>query len=343
MSEKSETKNKSDLVELYIQDFPDTPTKSLARLVHSEHPMLFPSIENARHVIRYVRGNVGERDRKKRIDAGKSEFFRKNQEPGYYFGQIPEPISQHESEWGSVEIDIKKALLLFDVHAPFHDKQALEIALQFGLDAGCTDVVIAGDFLDCFSTGYFRRDITVVEYRKELEIGRKLLEIIRNLFPDGNIYFKEGNHEERHQSYLELKSPELLGIPDFKLPEILKVKDLDIQYIGEKRPLVVDKLHIIHGHEFAHSPYNPVNPARGYFLRAKTICIGGHYHQTSEHTEMSLDGKITSVWSAGCLCDLHPRWCPINKWNHGFAVVDTTSTSKRFKVDNYRIIKGEVL
>ena len=342
-SEIVEKLTKNQIVESHLMENPDIPSRTLARILHKEHPVTFPSAENARHAVRNVRGAYGEANRKKRKKAGKEKFFRKPPDPKNWFGKIPDSISQHETEWGSVPIDIEKALCLFDVHVPFHSKEALEIALQFGLDNGCTDVVIAGDFMDSFSTGYFRRDPTIVQYKEELQTAREMLEVIRNLFPDGNIYFKEGNHEERNQSYLELNAPVLLGIEDFELKKILKLEEMDIKYIGEKRPLTVDKLNIIHGHEFASSPYNPVNPARGYFLRAKAICLGGHYHQTSEHTEMSLDGKLTSVWSAGCLCNLHPRWCPINKWNHGFAVVDTTAKSKRFKVDNYRIIKGEVL
>lgn len=328
-----------ELAKQYLDKYPDHPTKSIARAMAKEHPMRC-TIESARDALRRLRGNHGQEHKEKLIKKGQNKYFRPNQLPGHYLGQIPEGISQYETDWDVVKISISKALALYDVHVPFHDKEALEIALQYGLDNGCRDVIIPGDFADFFSVSDFRRDVTLVQFKEEIEIVKRTLEIVRNLFP-GKIYFKEGNHEERLESYLMARAPELLGIKDFYLKNVFGLKDLGIEHIGDKRPLKIDHLNIIHGHEFMYSSYNPVNPARGYFLKSKAICLGGHYHQTSEHTEMSLDGKLISVWSSGCLCNLHPKFAPINKWNHGFAIVDMTS--KRFKVDNLRIIKGEVV
>lgn len=343
MKEENKRFQRIELVRSYVSENQDLPSTTIARIIFKEHPLLFRSLENVRSAVRYVRGNYGEFHRKIVKNAGKDYLFRPNQKPDDYFKQIPKGLSQFDEEWGIVDIDISKALLLYDIHVPFHDRDALKTALNFGLDAGCKDVIISGDFIDCFSVSDFRRDPTVVQFKDELEMAKNLLAIIRNLYPEGKIYFKEGNHEERLERYLELRAPELLGIKNFTLKEVIGFDDLGIEYIGDKRPLRIDKLHIIHGHEFVYSAYNPVNPARGYFLKGKVITIGGHYHQTSEHTEMSMDGKLISVWSSGCLCDLHPKYMPINKWNHGFAIVDTTTKSRRFKVDNYRIIKGEVL
>jgi len=215
------------------------------------------------------------------------------------------------------------------------------LALRHGVDSGCDSLIINGDFCDFFRLSKFRKDVNVVQFREEIDMVLETLKVIRDIFKDGSIYFKEGNHEERLESYLQVRAPELLGIAKFTLREILNLDDLGIEYIGEKRPLKIDHLYIIHGHEFVYSSYNPVNPARGYFLRARTICLGAHYHQTSEHTETALDQKVTSVWSTGCLCDLHPKYMPINKWNHGFAIINMEKG--RFCVDNLKIINGEVL
>ena len=331
-------KTQGGIAREYIDRFPGFPSKSIARVIAQDHPMRF-TLEQARCAVRRMRGNMGETKRNEVADKSK---FRPNGEAGKNpFGKIPEPIKEYEGEWGAVEIDAEKSLVLNDVHAPFHDKESLTLALKHGLDQGCINVIIGGDFCDFFRLSYFRKDITVVGFREELDIIRRTLAVIRDVFTDGEIYFKDGNHEERLESFLQVRAPELLGVGDFTIPHILRFDDLGIKHIGDKRPIKADHLYIIHGHEFAGSTYNPVNPARGYFLRANTICLGGHYHQTSEHTETSLDQRITSVWSTGCLCNLHPKYRPINKWNHGFAIVDMTRG--RFCVDNLKIIRGQVL
>jgi hypothetical protein len=46
-------------------------------------------------------------------------------------------------------------------------------------------------------------------------------------------------------------------------------------------------------------------------------------------------------WSQGCLCDLHPEYARTNKWNHGFAVIETAA-NREFEVLNYRVQDGKV-
>jgi hypothetical protein len=67
----------------------------------------------------------------------------------------------------------------------------------------------------------------------------------------------------------------------------------------------------------------------------------GHNHQTSEHTESNMNGEITTTWSLGCLCELHPAYLPINKWNWGMALIDIDG--QNFEVRNKRIHNGKVL
>ena len=107
------------------------------------------------------------------------------------------------------------------------------------------------------------------------------------------------------------------------------------------RPLAVGKLYLIHGHEYKFSISNPVNPARGLFLRAKTLAATSHFHQTSQHSERDLTGKVVSTWSIGCACNLRPSYSPINNWNHGFAICDLQADGS-FVLANLRVIDGRV-
>jgi hypothetical protein len=137
-----------------------------------------------------------------------------------------------------------------------------------------------------------------------------------------------------------MKAGELAGIDDFELGNIIKARAEGIEIIADKRIMKAGELNIIHGHEYP-GAFSPVNIARGLFTRGKVSAMQGHNHQTSEHTEADMNGKITTTWSLGCLSELHPLYMPLNKWNHGFAFVEIDGDE--FQVQNKRIYKGKVL
>jgi len=174
----------------------------------------------------------------------------------------------------------------------------------------------------------------------ELQACNELLDVLSQF--GAKIYYKLGNHDERYEHYLMHKAPELLGIPDFKFENLLKANDRGMEVIGEKRIIKANKLNIIHGHEYP-SVFSPVNIARGLYMKGKVSAMQGHNHQTSEHTETDMNGEIVTTWSLGCLCELNPAYMPLNKWSHGFAIVDLSDNLKDFHVRNYRIYKGKVL
>jgi len=99
----------------------------------------------------------------------------------------------------------------------------------------------------------------------------------------------------------------------------------------------------IHGHEYIGGISAPVNVARGLYLRGKVSAFQGHNHATSEHSETDMNGKIVTTWSIGCLSELHPDYMPLNKWNHGFAMVDLDHNGDDYEFKNKRIYNGKVL
>lgn len=138
------------------------------------------------------------------------------------------------------------------------------------------------------------------------------------------------------------KCPELLDLPFTSLENIFETDQLGIEVIKDRRVAKIGDLNILHGHEFGKSIMEPVNPARTLYLKTKEHCMIGDVHKKSEHTEPSIISKsVVSCWSVGCLCDLHPRFLPYNKWTHGFALVDRLD-EKKFLVRNRQIINGNI-
>lgn len=324
---------KSQVIQDYLTRFPNAYSKTIANLIYKENPSLWSNVEAVRRNIRYWRGSLGKKHRQSR----KGNFMPKPNLAS--LNDIPNGQTDIE-DWGAYEIKAKKVLVISDIHVPYHDKRALKIALTEGVRAGCETCVIAGDLCDIYSLSCWEKDPRKRNFADEIKKCRQVLKIIRGMFKQ--VIYKQGNHEERFERYMMIKAPELLGLPDFEFENVLGLREMGIPYIKDKRPLRLHHLRIIHGHEFGRGIFSPVNPARGFYMAGKQNVIGGDRHQTSEHSETTLDGPIVSCWSIGCLCDMHPSYRPVNKWNLGFAIVDARRKD-RWKVRNHKIINGCVV
>lgn len=327
---------KREILANLIREFPKASTRTLASKAFKENPAVFDSAEHARDTIRHIRGAHGKSSRPI------PDLIRPKQ-PGDAdpFDKIPDGIEQLES-WNAVGFDgPMKVLVLPDIHLPYHDKPALVHAIRYGWSNGADAILLNGDTFDFFSISFWEKDPRRRNFPNELKICGEFLNTLREMFPKARIIFKEGNHEERYPRYMRVRAPELLGVSNFEIPELLKFEDKGVEWVCDKRPIRLGQLNVLHGHEYNFAISNPVNPARGFFLRSKVLCLGSHMHQTSQHSEKDLEEKVVSTWSTGCLCDLHPEYRPINNWNHGFAFIEVFGNGA-FEVQNLRIIDGKV-
>ena len=327
---------KGEVVKEYLTQFPDVPTRTLANMIYNENRALFTDAENVRDTIRYYRGAKGDGFRKTVSDK---RFIGFEGEPNP-FDALPEGMTAF-SEWEPYFIEGENILAISDVHAPYHNKSALKVALNRGKDLQVDTILILGDFLDFYSLSWFEKDPRRRDFSAELTVCREILDVIRQEFPDIEIVYKIGNHEERFERYMKVKAPELLGVKAFRIENLLDAEYFKLTMVGDKRIIKVGKyLNCIHGHEFGRSISSPVNPARGLYLKGKEIAICGHHHQSSHHAEKSMTDSHVSCWSLGCLCDLRPEYLPINKWNHGFAEIQRNGD--KFRLTNHRIIDGKI-
>ncbi|MGI9190930.1 MAG: metallophosphoesterase [Chitinophagaceae bacterium] len=306
----------------------EMPTTKLARIMYKNEPLTFKDVEDARWVLRSIEGKAGKVSR-----TTKTHVLKERPKNPY---KLPE---SDETQYEPFRINAKRLLVLSDIHIPYHSVTALTACIDYAKKYKPDAILLNGDTLDFHGLSRFARDPKKRSFAGELKAFEEFMLIIEKTF-DCPIYFKIGNHEERYEHFLWQKAGELEGVEEFSLNEIIK-KRANVEVIGDKRIIKAGDLNIIHGHEFGGSIFSPVNIARGLFLRAKVSAMQGHNHQTSEHTESNMNGQITTTWSLGCLCELHPAYLPINKWNHGFSTVDIDG--ENFLVNNLRIHKGKVL
>ena len=326
-----------DIICEYLERFPETPTLTLSKLIYKENKECFPRLEAVRSLVRYYRGQNGKYGRDK---VSTKKYFKESGTKSP-FESIPDGL-KHFDEWAPVEIESDRTLILSDVHIPYHEKEPLVQALEYGVKHKCDGVLLNGDFLDFYSVSMWEKDPRRRNFHHELNIGKGILGTIREAFPKAHIYFLEGNHEARYFRYLQVKAPDLLGVPNFALRSILGLDDLNIELIDDKRIAKIGSLSVIHGHEFGRAITSPVNPARGLYLKGKDTALCSHFHRSSKHTEKSMNGEVIVCWSSGCLCDLRPDYRPINRWNHGFAVVNRIGKNGDFEVWLKDIIDGRI-
>jgi len=247
-----------------------------------------------------------------------------------------------------IDITSRETGVLCDVHAPFHALYRSEsgelygpymTALQYLKDRNCGTVLLNGDFMDCYQLSRHEKIEKKRDFFWELDVTRGLLLHLRQYFGDNvRIIYREGNHEERLPRLLATKLPELHGLTS--IPELLRLSELGIEWVGERDRIRVGSLWIDHGHEWFGS--GGVNPARAYRMKAGDNVMVGHVHRTTyDNFKRPLDGTLYAGWSVGCLCDLNPHYAPRNAWNHGCAVV-TLFDDGEFMVDNRIIFNNRI-
>lgn len=321
--------NKAELARQIIEQFPTLSKKELGRRLKAKHPHEFKDAEEARVYVRRVTG----------ADAGNRSI-----QSDKYIG--PKLNPGRSNDFTPFTLEAQRVLVLSDVHIPYHNRECLLSALQYGKDFGADCVLLNGDIIDCYQLSNFCKDPKERKFNEELAELHNFLSDLRDNF-GGEIIYKMGNHEERYERFLMTQAKDIDGITDPDGVDILSwesvthSKKYGHKIVTNKRIIKAGKLNIGHGHEFGKSIFSPVNPARGFYLRAKTNFIGGHYHQTSEHIERDLNGSISGCWSTGCLCDLNPAYMPLNRWNLGFAAVEIEGD--QFTVHNKKIMNGRIV
>lgn len=314
------------------KQFPDATTMALARMLHKGAGKQ-TTYDSCRTMIRRVRGNQGKLSRKQKADKS---AYRKNGKPGYT-APMPPSLAKEQKPY---EITGNRLIgVLSDLHVPYHSEVAINAALDYLEQSGVDDILLNGDVADFYSISFHEKDPGKRDLMAEIDIVVEFLEHLRERFPTQRIYYKYGNHEERWYRWLWNVSPELSQSKRMHLHEWLDLQRLKIDWIADKRPVMLGKLPVWHGHELPRGMTSPVNPARGNFMRTLDCSLVGHGHRSSSHTEPNWRHNETAAWSTGCLCDLTPDYAPVNKWNWGFADVRIEADGT-YEVNNLRISKS---
>jgi len=242
----------------------------------------------------------------------------------------------------------KRTGLLYDVHIPYHDETAYNLAINYltNLKPKISQLVLAGDYVDFKDVSFYKTDPDRMTFEAEIELVNNYLTALQNKFKNIPIIYLEGNHEQRLFRYVQDKAPNLsfrnritdvLGLPKRKIIYISNIKEI----VEGRQAFRLGKLYVLHGHEKRVS-LGAVNLSRLFYSKCKTNVISGHHHRTDFCLVKKINQIHEGAWSVGTLGRLAEPYLPLNDWNHGFAYVDVYEDGF-FEVHNKIIIEGKVI
>jgi predicted MPP superfamily phosphohydrolase len=234
----------------------------------------------------------------------------------------------------------ERAIFLGDVHVPFEDKAAVDLALAFTRWFKPETVFLIGDIIDFYSIpSKFDRDPSrLLALQEELDATVAFLKRVRKAAPNARIVYLSGNHEHRLIRYL-WKHPEISVLKSLRLPVQLGLDDLEIEHHEYHEQVQWHGLLVEHGDRVS-----KVSAATAKsMLDARGVCgISGHVHRLGMYYKT--DNSGVKVWMEnGCLCSLSPSWI-IGKpnWCHGFTIGYANKGSKRFICEQIPILSGKL-
>ena len=249
---------------------------------------------------------------------------------------IPEPYPEAKRFYKlPIPKDGYKILGLGDGHIPHHCDKTLELAFEQGLKEKIDCIILGGDMLDWLNLSTFERINTSLQ--NEIDTLHAFLKSLRKIFPKQKVLWMDGNHDFRLERH-KMRNPEISDLEALRLPNLLSLKDFDIDYFDNYMTIQVGKLNVMHGHRLAGSGKMV---ARNKLMNAMNNILFFHHHTVQDYFIKDLLGSIIGSYAVGCCCQLQPDYCVNNNWMNGFVIIKVNKDGSFF-VDNKKIINGEV-
>jgi len=249
-------------------------------------------------------------------------------------------------------MNLKRVLVVPDIHIPFHDKRAINLVEQRMTTFKPDMIIMLGDLLD-FPTLHKRATDEVVQamssvISRDYETAQKILKRWKELsqtednLSGAKIILLEGNHEDRVNRLLR-RQPDLVG--SLEVPLRLKGKSVNFTWVpswSKSETFQVGKANFCHGFSAARSHVNVMGRDFGDNI------FYGHTHDFDSANFRRLGRDYTYVaQSCGHLADpkkLANQWQKgrPNNWQQGWLEFYFTPQG-HFQYYIIRIIKGRVI
>ncbi len=204
-----------------------------------------------------------------------------------------------------------------DTHHPFHAIKPWQLMLRALKSWKPHRIVIAGDFLDCYSVSAHSKDPSRVD-QLDVEIGSANLGLDElDALGAKDKHYICGNHEHRLQRYLHDKAPALAG--SLSLQQLLRLKQRGWTWTPYMSHLKIGKLHLTH--ECGNCGPMAHQKAREAF--GGNVVIGHTHHMAVSYAGNSRGeshvGAMFGWLGDPTMIDYMHR-VRASKWQHGFGI-----------------------
>ena len=234
-------------------------------------------------------------------------------------------------------MDQYTVMAMHDLHVPYHDKRAFEVALDFAVKIKPNELV-CHEWFDWYQISKFSRDpARLNKLQRDLDECKEYIGETKRRLKNTKLVFLKSNHDARLQKYLWTHAKELSSLRELRVEHLLGLEDMGIPYKDNHtcRGVLWKHGDIVR----KHSSYT----SKGEFEREGMNGASGHTHRLGMYFVTLRGGKY--VWiEGGCLCNLNPEWMEgIANWQHGVSVFTFKGNTRHFHPAVHPIIDYEVI
>lgn len=251
---------------------------------------------------------------------------------------------------------------------PFHDEQAMAVALQLVKHLKPELVINLGDYLDLATFGTFEQEPAfALTTQAAIDRGHRFLAEQKAASPHAEIRLIEGNHDRRLQKSIIKNAQAAFGLrranvpeswPVLSIPHLLRLEELGVEYV-EGYPAGItwinENVCCIHGHKVRSAG----STAAAVVDDERVSTIFGHVHriELQHKTRRTRDGaKHSFAATPGCLARIDgavpstksstdSKGRPVGSvenWQQGVGVVSYEPGDGKFALELVAIYEGEI-
>lgn len=237
-------------------------------------------------------------------------------------------------------------LWVSDTHGSHIHLPALTAMLQDIEHIEVREVVLGGDHIECggfltmsHTLGYVAQ-MDEVGYGEDVNYTNDFLDKIQSTCPKADIYYLEGNHEQRVERWCVDAAIGHKGNAEFLMRalaprHVLNLEKRGIKYIQMSKKycgldfpgiLKLGQVYCMHG-------FSAAKHAAAETLRRIGGCVYyAHTHRADYEIANLVHGGVISAHNSGCMCQLMPLWNHTrpNNWSHGYNLTIVNESSGTF-------------